>query len=291
MLIKLNVYETEPNIENQLLATRIYLVLLMISIIIVSTFVGLTQQAHTVTIQSPNESQFNSLHIQYPHSLSCPCTNIGIMYSTFVEISPVTHSLCSTSFYSVDAWIFPISTNQTWMDLDLFLLITQFRLLSSICELVSKEIFIVLYNFVMHRFNSLETISRESFEWQSNSTTTLLIDDVVNRFRRLLVLTADTLRSNQYQNLYMSNWQTELSAVATDYILLATPISYNNGTCICAAGMSNCSRPLMFKDLNNNIITFSGENDCFFRLLMNYSKGNFLLLSKNIAYDSLTSVV
>jgi hypothetical protein len=230
----------------------------MLSVIIVSVFIGLTQQAHTIIIDAPSESQYNSLYFQYPDTLSCPCTNIAIVYDAFADVSSVNHPLCSDSFPSSDAWTYPLYTNKTWIDLDIFLLVTQFRLLSSICKLVSEETSPGQWHFSGRRLISLEIVSRQSFESQINSTITLFIEDMVNKFHRSLVFISDTFRSNQLQNLYMTNWQTTFSTATENYILRSIPVSYNNGTCICAAGMSNCSRSLIFRDLNSNVITFPG---------------------------------
>jgi hypothetical protein len=64
--VQLNVYETKSRINvNLLLTTRIYIVLWMFSIIIVSIFTATEQKTLTFSIQYPNESQFNFLHHQY----------------------------------------------------------------------------------------------------------------------------------------------------------------------------------------------------------------------------------
>ena len=253
-------YEKEANIENQLPATRIYLLLLILSIITVSIFTGLTQQVHSIAVEMPSEDQFNALYSRYPDTLSCPCNTTAISYRAFSRISVITYPLCSSEEFFYSVWSFPLDTNKTWIDnFDTFLLITQLRFFSLLCEIAKNEITLLPLNYISQQSITFETIPRQTFESETNSFSKSPIDEIANRFRHTFLIMLDTFHSNQLQNLYMTNWQTQFTDATENYILRTVPVSYNNGTCICAAGMFNCSRPLVFKDFNDQVFTLPGE--------------------------------
>ncbi|CAF4111614.1 unnamed protein product [Rotaria sp. Silwood2] len=254
----LNVYETKFASNYQLLASRIYLVLLMISIAIISLFVGLSQQTHSFTVDSPTETQFEYLYSQYSTTLTCPCSQIAIPYEKFIDVSPVMHQVCSSQFVSSNWSTALFNMGSTWSVSDWFLLSTQFRLLSSLCNLAKNAVDQSKYNFISRKFVNVETLPLSLFQTQVYSLITLLIKQTPASFRHTLAFVMNAHRSNQLQDQFMSSWKMIYSTSEEYYVFRTTPLSYNNNTCTCAAGKSTCWSPLKFLNSSNNTITFPG---------------------------------
>ncbi|CAF3847287.1 unnamed protein product, partial [Rotaria sordida] len=76
-ILSTNIFNNET--DTPFLATRIYLILLYISLIILMIFAGLTQQTRTYTVKSPSEATFEIFHNQYQaQDISCPCSRTSI---------------------------------------------------------------------------------------------------------------------------------------------------------------------------------------------------------------------
>ncbi|CAF2768986.1 unnamed protein product [Rotaria sp. Silwood2] len=259
-LLTINVYETESASNNQLLASRIYLVLVIISITIISLFIGLSQQTHSFTVDSPTETQFEYLHSQYPATLTCPCSQIVIQYNKFLNVSPVMHQACSSPFVSSGWSTSLFSMGSTWTVPDWFLLSIQFRLLSSLCDLAKDVAYQSGFDFISNELANVETLPVTLFQAQVSSAIALLTEQTPARFRRTLAFIIDACQSNQLQDQFMSSWKMIYSNSNESYVFRTVPLSYNNNTCTCAVGMLTCSRSLSFWNSSNNTITFPGFN-------------------------------
>lgn len=256
----LNVYETEAATNYQLLASRIYIALLIISISIISLFVGLGQQTDAFDVASPTELQFEYLHSQYSTVLTCPCSKIAISYEKFLNLSFVTHQVCSSQFVSSNWSTALYNMGSTWSVPDWFLLSIQFRLLSSLCNLAKSAVSQSKYNFISNKFLTVETLPASLFQTQVNSMISLFIEQTPATFRHTLEFIMGAHQSNQLQDQFMSSWAMMYSTLAEEYIFRTVPVSYNNNTCVCAKGMTNCSRPLNFLNSSNRTITFPGNS-------------------------------
>lgn len=97
VLASLNLFDSEskdPNIERiELLSTRIYIVLLSISFIILLTYTALAEQTSTITVKSPSQKIIEHLFDQYPESIHCPRTNVAIPYGTFTQMDVIYHQV------------------------------------------------------------------------------------------------------------------------------------------------------------------------------------------------------
>ncbi len=67
-LIKINFFDNKETLSlvDQLLATRIFTLLLTVTLTVVIIFTAFSIQTYTVTIQSPSENIFEQLSVQYP---------------------------------------------------------------------------------------------------------------------------------------------------------------------------------------------------------------------------------
>ncbi|CAF1269656.1 unnamed protein product [Adineta ricciae] len=309
----LNVFEEELPENYHIIATRIYFVLLFMSVIIITLYVGLSQQSHSFTVDSPSETQFEYLYSQYSSTLMCPCSQISISYEKFLDVSPVTHQICSSQFITSNWSTSLYNLGSTWSVPDWFLLSTQFRLLSSLCNITKSTVDQSKSSFLSNKLVSVVTIPKSLFEAQLNSMVTLLITHTPRNFRRTLDFIINGHQFNQLQDQFMSSWKMVYSTSQENYLFRTVPVVYNNDTCICATGMSTCSRALSFLN-SSTAITVPGFNagcstilglrlstfECLYNrtclnslnTLMNFSvPAEPLDISKNILYKSSTTPI
>ena len=80
---KLNLYETydddtNEERENQILSTRIFLVLFMISLTTLIGYASLNLESTSVLVRDPTQQTYEQLYSLYPETLICPCTQTSI---------------------------------------------------------------------------------------------------------------------------------------------------------------------------------------------------------------------
>ena len=83
--------QNAKTIRDQLLATRLYLLLFLAIIITFVLINSLTTKIISLTISEPSLDTYDRLYATYPNTLSCPCKVVTITYSTFMSMEYVWH--------------------------------------------------------------------------------------------------------------------------------------------------------------------------------------------------------
>lgn len=143
--LKLNIYQKSPDSHEevdedpyeqrtQIVATRVYFVLLVLILVIFLVVTCLNSETIISTVQNPTFDQIQSL----PMSSICPCSNISFSYDKFVSNNVSFHQVCSSDFVS-NRWI---SSLFNGMNASYLLHIdfrsvgfAQFQALASFCQL------------------------------------------------------------------------------------------------------------------------------------------------------------
>ncbi|CAF1258699.1 unnamed protein product [Adineta ricciae] len=175
-LMYLNLFQHYPSSERQIryqcYATRVYLICMIISVIVLAFYSLMIKTNQSKTIGNPTESQYTELERQHLQSLSCPCSSISMPYSRFLTIQPEYHQVCSSDLVS-DEWIeyFAVSTSNQAVLSDDFKsnADSQFQLLSMFCKQSKEIIANALELFLQTKFFSLQVIPPESFQVETNS--------------------------------------------------------------------------------------------------------------------------
>ncbi|CAF4237020.1 unnamed protein product, partial [Adineta steineri] len=95
-----NPYHTR-NIHRERLATRLYVVILCISLFILIIYTTITYSVTTFTVQNPSLNQFKQMQQRYgSYALNCPCTQLANVYSSFVDLKCSFHQVCTSQFVS-----------------------------------------------------------------------------------------------------------------------------------------------------------------------------------------------
>ncbi|CAF4142790.1 unnamed protein product, partial [Adineta steineri] len=73
------------------MATRLYILLLMISFTIVALYTIVQPQLITKTFSNPSFNLYNNLMQKHETTLQCSCSSISSTYNHYVEITPIFH--------------------------------------------------------------------------------------------------------------------------------------------------------------------------------------------------------
>ena len=156
------------------IATRIYLVLVLVGLLIIILLSSVPGQSEQIEMEWPTLSEYES----YPSDARCPCREYSIEYSTFISSDPSYHPVCSSAFVS-DEWISALyyGDEQSSLPNDDFRSIgfSFFQTLSMLCRLSRIEVNDILASVNSESFFSLNLLSRSNFIAQISADT--------NRFR------------------------------------------------------------------------------------------------------------
>ena len=87
-----------------LLSTRIYIVLLLTIMFILTLFNGLTTINVTETVSISSIDQVQVLHAEYSTTVSCPCQQIAIPSGFFLSVTPQYHQVQQSKHF-IESWI------------------------------------------------------------------------------------------------------------------------------------------------------------------------------------------
>ena len=77
------------------LASRLYLILFAITLIVLALQTSIAVQTFRETISTPTQTQYLTLYEKYPSTLECPCSIISVAYEEMMELQPTYHQICS----------------------------------------------------------------------------------------------------------------------------------------------------------------------------------------------------
>ena len=211
---KLNVYKDKESlfIVQQIWATRIYVVLFVLSVLIVLIFNGISAQTHFVTVSSPSVTTFEQLSIDYPLTLTCPCSQSSILYKRFLAFNPEYHQVCSSRFVS-DEWILSLfsktMSNNYLLDFRL-ISSSQFQMLALFCRTANIMVLDAIEQFLSSEMISSNTLFRATFDIQMATLVEQLQSTIrvgFNRTNRFLLLSMaqNLIFSSLRTNFYMQN--------------------------------------------------------------------------------------
>ncbi|CAF1036853.1 unnamed protein product [Rotaria sp. Silwood1] len=252
---ELNLFSDHPiwsstlTLTEQILITRLFLILTSISLLIVIGYASLTVRTYEITLNKFSISDFERLEARYPNTIKVPCTQVSIPYNKFLNLSPKFHQVCSSPFIR-KKWISSLylfnATSHNILDFRTFAF-SQYRSLRLLCLLARQAI-----NDTYRTFNSSHFINRYAFSRvQFNEMVSVLAD---NHQRNILTNEKQTVRI-----LSMITAQNRLlSALRTNYYIQSVPgsktyFTYNavyleqNGTekssCDCRLRGNQCTYP------------------------------------------------
>ncbi|CAF1455212.1 unnamed protein product [Adineta ricciae] len=206
--LNLNLFEPRPESnevqDNQtrrwnLLTTRVYLIVLLSTLIVIALFLSLTSQTTIVKVEFPTKQQFEKL----PSNARCPCSQISFPHSKFVSLQTTFHQVCSSDVISVrwfqainlraNATYFPRGDFQTFGS-------AQFQALAGFCRLAKANIEQAINSFYLRTFLTPQVLSDTDLQSKIQALIAELQSTAPNTFNGLLRLVNDMIRTNELMN-------------------------------------------------------------------------------------------
>ena len=145
LLIDMSLFQTRASrtdafaLETSKIATRVYLVSLTLSVVIITTFILSSSRTQSINLQNPSQQVFQHFYNKYQSTIQCPCQHIVIPYKSFVSLSVQFHPVCASVFIN-DTWILAVSKMNS--DYSIYSLLdlrvsgaTFFNTLAALCSL------------------------------------------------------------------------------------------------------------------------------------------------------------
>ncbi|CAF3342143.1 unnamed protein product [Rotaria sp. Silwood2] len=245
-LLSLNLFANDPpsveqRFQNQeIIATRIYIILFILCLIATIIYYGpLNRETESIKIKYPTMNTVNDLREKNPSSLSCPCSKVTVPYSTILSIKPEYHSICSSEYVS-PSYINDLKNKNDSISLALS---AHYRLLSSLCHSSHRFIENAKEVFDAHELISIETLTRSSFDIQTQSLISTFISQIPADYRRTLSYIVGSFSVNQLLHLFRTNWLIDFTDENEQNLLKTFPRNFSSSNCSCAIS-SSCSEPL-----------------------------------------------
>ncbi|CAF4257130.1 unnamed protein product, partial [Rotaria sp. Silwood2] len=244
-LEKLNLFDTQisdPNgIHREILTTRLFLILLATSAIILTLYTYISVQISTGVVPSPTQVVYRSLEEKYPDTLKCPCEKISTPYKTFVQTVPLMHQVCSSPFVSQWWTEFTFETNNSrlWpMDVKTQLS-SIWQLISALCQSATNTITHALNEFAELPLISLTLLSERLLKTKTQAALDLVQQKASSALIRPLTLINRIAQTNQFITALSTNYitflwdQFELRKLAVSFIGINYIMKGSTNNCMC----------------------------------------------------------
>ncbi|CAF1421482.1 unnamed protein product [Adineta ricciae] len=197
----------QHQLRNQLISTRLFIILLTLSLTILLLYNSLITITQTNTVTFPTITTYLQLYSEYPQSLSCDCKQISINHDKFLHITYTFHEICNSVFITQD-WFDHLyrtfSTMYLYSDDFRTVSVFFFQTLPIFCDLSSETIENRLREFYSSQFVSASLLPSELFYLEIESLITQFISTTTNTF----LLSLSSIRQMTQSNLLLSAEQT-----------------------------------------------------------------------------------
>nr|AEN94405.1 hypothetical protein [Adineta vaga] len=225
----------EHELQNQRISTRLFILLLVISLTVLLLYNSLINITQTVNIKSPTLQQYSNLYSTYPQTLTCACSQISINYVKFIHIDYAFHQICTSVFISQE-WINYLFSVAYGYDYSYeFLSISPFIFqgLAAFCDLVKQGIGNRLIQFHSKQFVSASVVSSVTVQIQAESFINQFISAMTNDLLISLLTVRQMTQSNSLLSGQLTNYGLDLYS-RPGY---ATPYAYTYDNCNCGTSM------------------------------------------------------
>ncbi len=234
---------TESELYLQRQSTRVYFLLLLLALFILVVYTSLTYQQDNNNIKISSLKEFQKFHNLYAStSFECPCTRISFNRSTFHEIQPVFHQVCSSDFISND-WLNILFTNyknQPQSEMNSFTFngtaFAYFQSLNIMCRLTQQAVIDAQGLFLSTQVVSAYMLNYDIFTGQTTAAMNYFKSTIANSFVHTLNMLLGMAQGNGLVSGYSTNWGIFLPNMTKDATIYTKARTY--GECNCATSSS-----------------------------------------------------
>ncbi|CAF3755200.1 unnamed protein product, partial [Adineta steineri] len=224
----------EHELKNQKISTRIFIVLLILSLTILLLYTSLADITKTINVPTPDLIKYEQLYSKYSQTLTCPCQHISINYENFLSIEYTFHQVC-TSIFITDDWISYIGMSYEATSANINFQWTgsnAFQALRAFCDLIESTINNSLIQFNSTQYITASVASSELFQLQARSFVKQFISSTINTF----VLSLNTIRNSTHGEGLLSGLLTNYeitvgTSISNESIVLGAPVDYSKCSC------------------------------------------------------------
>ncbi|CAF4276946.1 unnamed protein product, partial [Adineta steineri] len=189
----------EHQLRNQRISTRIFIILLTLSLTVLILYTSLINVTKTTDINSPTIIQYSQLYSTYPQTLTCACTQVSVNYDKFIQVSYTLHQIC-TSIFTTDFWTdYLINASLTLsLSRDDFRSSGSFtfQALNTFCQLSNQTISNRLTQFYSSQYVSVSVTPLQVLHSQSQAFVSQFISSMANDFSLSILTIRETTQSN-----------------------------------------------------------------------------------------------
>lgn len=220
---EMNIYRR----QNGILATRFYVIILVLTLFILGLFNALKPEMTLITVNNLSPSEFSLLYRSHADTLRCPCTIVSYPYKSFIKIRPQLHPACNSTFlrelsYAIHS------------DLSLAFL----RALNDLCRLANRTVHHSLTEFLSTRYVSVLLTSPDYLVSQMRVLTNEFIKSTSINFVRTFDATSAYIQSNQLLSALMTNYDILFANDLAPMLIATSARIYQNQSCDCQANAS-----------------------------------------------------
>ncbi|UJR38720.1 hypothetical protein I4U23_031385 [Adineta vaga] len=190
---------TNPyDIYTQILSTRVYIILLITSIIIYTIYLSQVEINKSIDIEHPTYDQYLNLYKIYSKTLSCPCTTLSVYFNQFIYINVSFHSICDSIFVTL-AWQDYIDSATRIKKPVFYSLPTgshSFQALAMFCNLTKKIFMDGLTDFYANQLITGKLLSNDIILQESNEAIRSFLHSITTSF----VQSLQTIHNVTYAN-------------------------------------------------------------------------------------------
>lgn len=238
IISKLNLYDDEESlpVDDQILSTRVYIILFLTSILILLVYTSLSLQMQLVTVAQPSLSTFERLSKDYSLTLSCRCSNPVHTYGKFIQFNPEYHQICSSELIE-ENWISSLSdlNLMNYHPLDYRLLSSsQFQMLALFCQISQEFLTDALEQFQLTSLITIETLFPNHFEIEISDEIEQLQMSIIAELHQIDSLTSLYLTQNRLVSTLRTNFFVQSIPGVDEYISYSAiyPDQFNED-CVC----------------------------------------------------------
>ncbi|CAF1466772.1 unnamed protein product, partial [Adineta steineri] len=241
------------------LASRLYVLLLIIGVVILSLETLVQPEILTKTFTKPSLETYEYLLQNHGDTLHCPCSITSSTYGKYIKIEPIFHQVCSSQFIS-NEWRINITTgllsnlsNYDRRDYRRFLS-AHLQYLSGLCDLSNQSVNAFIQQFLSSLFVTAELLPKSVLNTQMEA----LIEENKSNAPVILLCFLSLHRDINHGNAIISSYGTNYEYllpersenIISDYVMQTQGIVYDNN-CSCALNAS-CTIPASFLQTNSS---------------------------------------
>ena len=236
-------------IQEQRRATYVYYILLFFGLGVLLIYNWISYSTVIFRITNPSFTDYQALEQQYARStINCPCSQLSIRYSTFINLDFRFHSVCTSQFLS---HTYLQGFFQIYSSLDTLqakhnaftlqgTIFSHFQGLLVLCNLVVDAVNAARQQYLASSVIAISMIDNNLFEQQTNASLFQLKSALSNKFFNDLKLIRGVSQGNALVSLYSTNWYPVLRNWYTYQTVYMQPQYYGNCSCFTSP---SCTQP------------------------------------------------